>query len=162
MLPSLSLRYAHDSCLIVASAPLTLLRIAIPNPAGLVEVLHIVFIPSAAQAKAAAIRRFGRYTGVFTHPNDDPSVSSSASNPSRPDNYLPLRRADDASVPPVSSARSATVRSQVAPPHQVPLFRVGVAEGRGSLYLALSVAPSLTHKTPIPLTFAANTSSRTP
>ena len=50
VLPSLSLRYAHDSCLIVASAPLTLLRIAIPNPAGLVEVLHIVFIPSAAQA----------------------------------------------------------------------------------------------------------------
>ena len=60
MLPSLSLRYAHDSCLIVASAPLTLLRIAIPNPAGLVEVLHIVFVPSAAQAKAAAIRRCGR------------------------------------------------------------------------------------------------------
>ena len=60
VLPSLSLRYAHDSCLIVASAPLTLLRIAIPNPAGLVEVLHIVFVPSAAQAKVAAIRRYGR------------------------------------------------------------------------------------------------------
>ena len=110
MLPSLSLRYAHDSCLIVASAPLTLLRIAIPNPAGIVEVLHIVFVPSAAQAKAAAIRRCGR-SQALPYTNELPQLLPGGP---RPDNSLPLRRADDASVPPVSSARSATVRRQVA------------------------------------------------
>lgn len=73
-------------------------RAAYPNPAGLVEVLHIVFIPSVAQAKAAAIRRFGRSMGVFTSANEAPSASSGVSSPSRPDNYLSLRRADDGSV----------------------------------------------------------------
>jgi len=63
----------------VATIPLRYINtpgIAIPNPAGLVEVLHIVFIPSAAQAKAAAIRRYGRSMGVFTSANEAPSASS--------------------------------------------------------------------------------------
>ncbi|MBR4147495.1 MAG: hypothetical protein IKU00_06355 [Bacteroidales bacterium] len=67
-------------------------RAAYPNPAGIVEALHIVFVPSAAQAKAAAIRRFGRSMGVFTSANDAPSASLRVSSPSRPDNYLSLHR----------------------------------------------------------------------
>jgi len=34
--------------------------------------LHIVFVPSAAQAKAAAIRRYGRSMGVFPNANEAP------------------------------------------------------------------------------------------
>ena len=74
----------------VATIPLRYINapgIAIPNPAGLVEVLHIVFIPSAAQAKAAAIRRYGRSQALPTLTN---SLSSYRSL--RPDNYLPLQR----------------------------------------------------------------------
>ena len=47
----------------VATIPLRYINaasIAYPNPSGLVKALHIVFVPSAAQAKAAAIRRCGR------------------------------------------------------------------------------------------------------
>ncbi|MBR5082399.1 MAG: hypothetical protein IKX35_08180 [Bacteroidales bacterium] len=51
-----------------------------------------MFVPSAAQAKAAAIRRFGRSMGVFTSANDAPSASLRVSSPSRPDNYLSLHR----------------------------------------------------------------------
>ena len=47
-------------------------RAAYPNPSGIVEVLHIVFVPSAAQAKAAAIRRYGRSMGVFPNANEAP------------------------------------------------------------------------------------------
>ena len=36
--------------------------------------------------------------GVFTSANEAPSASSRVSSPSRPDNYLSLRRADDGSV----------------------------------------------------------------
>ena len=76
--------------------------------------LHIVFIPSAAiPAKAgtsllpfAASVAFplkrgcpqGGGLGVFTSANEAPSASSRVSSPSRPDNYLSLRRADDGSV----------------------------------------------------------------
>ena len=62
-------------------------RAAYPNPSGLVEVLHIVFIPSAAQAKAAAIRRYGRSQALPTLTN-----SLSSYRGLRPDNYLPLQR----------------------------------------------------------------------
>ena len=54
--------------------------------------------PASRTRPAAAIRRFGRSMGVFTSANEAPSASSRVSSPSRPDNYLPLRRADDGSV----------------------------------------------------------------
>ena len=78
-------------------------RAAYPNPAGLVEVLHIVFIPSAAQglllpfaaSVAFPLKRGcpqGGGLGVFTSANDAPSASLRVSSPSRPDNYLSLHR----------------------------------------------------------------------
>ena len=54
--------------------------------------------PVSRTRPAAAIRRFGRSMGVFTSANEAPSASSRMSRPSRPDNYLSLRRADDGSV----------------------------------------------------------------
>ena len=54
--------------------------------------------PASRTRPAAAIRRFGRSMGVFTSANEAPSASSRVSSPSRPDNYLSLRRADDGSV----------------------------------------------------------------
>ena len=68
-------------------------RAAYPNSSGLVEVLHIVFVPPAAQAKAAAIRRYGRSQALPTRTN-----SLNSYYVPRPDNYLPLRRADNSSV----------------------------------------------------------------
>ena len=68
-------------------------RAAYPNSSGLVEVLHIVFVPPAAQAKAAAIRRYGRSQALPTRTN-----SLNSYYVPRPDNHLPLRRADNSSV----------------------------------------------------------------
>ena len=132
--------------------------IAIPNPSGLVEVLHIVFIPSAAQAKAAAIRHFGRSMGVFTSANDAPSASSRVSRPSRPDNYLPLHRVSAPRLRRHTTPLQSVVRSPSRTSHTI----AGRPHIERSSSPRQSVAPSLTHKTPIPLTYAANTSSRTP
>ena len=71
--------------------------------------LHIVFVPPAAQGQLLT------FAATVAHRRCPHKRTPSAiTRVPRPDDYLSLRRADDASVPPASSARSATVHRQVA------------------------------------------------
>ena len=90
-----------------------------------------------------------------------PHLHRKCPHPSRPDNYLPLRRADNSSVNSavVCSLRYSPSSGRPTAPATPSL------EGfhcKSDSSPRRSVAPSLTHKTPVPLTYAANTSSRTP
>ena len=126
----LPFRYGHGSCLSVVSAPLTPLRAAVPvacshrlggSTSCLSRQPHKACCCHSPLRSLFPLQRGcpqGGGLGVFTSAFDAPLASSRVSNPSRPDNYLSIRRADDGSVPPPSSARYASVRRQVAQPHQ--------------------------------------------
>ena len=93
-------------------------RAAYPNPSGLVEVLHIVFIPSAAQGLllpfAASVAPW-----AFSSPQTKrPQLHQEC--PALRGLTTTFRSVGQTTTPqaPLSSARSATVRRQVAQPHQ--------------------------------------------
>ena len=131
--------------------------------------LHIVFIPSAAQglllpfaaSVAFPLQRGcpqGGGLGVFTSANEAPSASSRVSSPSRPDNYLSLHRVSA----PRLRRHTTPLQSVVRSPNRTSITIAERLHEKTSSLCRQSVAPSLTHKTPVSLTYAANTSSRTP
>ena len=131
-------------------------RAAYPNPAGLVEVLHIVFIPSAAQAKAAAIRRCGR-SQALPYTNELPQLLPGVRGLT-----TPFRSDGQMTLPCLQCRLLAPLQSVVRSPNRTSnTIAERLHENKG-LLCRQSVVPSLTHKTPITLTYAANNSSRTP
>ncbi len=109
MLQPLPFRDGHGSYLTVSIAPLT--RPALPTPIPQASSRRSTscssrqphkpkLLPFAASV-AFPLKRGcpqGGGLGVFTSANEASSASSRVSSPSRPDNYLSLRRADDGSV----------------------------------------------------------------
>ena len=81
--------------------------IAAPNPADLIGVLHIVFIPCQRTSLSCCHSPLWSLHSRFPTAHELPWFLVGHPRPSRPDNSIPLRRADVASIPPASSARSA-------------------------------------------------------
>ena len=153
VLPSLSLRNGHGSYLTATVAPLSLLRIAIPNPAGIVGALHIVFIPSAAQglllpfAASVATRAFSPPQSMLSQLHRE--------CPALRDLTTTFRFDGQTMAPCLRRRLLAPLQSVVRSPNRTSLTIAKRLHERKSSLRRQSVAPSLTHKTPVPLTFAA-------